>query len=145
MTSLAMLNATCTALNKDAAASRLRPLTAQYNKTGNIVLSFPKGTDRKLVDMCRPTICQALAIPVDTLICPDLKWSKLVVMGVPNNATATSADLGAEFRLSNPQIVQGSKVHVTLAPQWVKDRPQVIFSVEDPSNAMAGRIILQGI
>jgi hypothetical protein len=110
-----------TALDKDAAASGLHLLTAQYNKTGNIILSFPKGMDRKLVDTCRLTICQALAIPVDTPICPDLKWSKLVVMGVPNDATTTSTNLGAEFRLSNLQIVQGSKVHVMLTPQWVKD------------------------
>jgi hypothetical protein len=145
MTSTTMVTSLCTELSKDSSACGLCLLMAQYNKTGNIVMSFPKGTDRKLVDTCHPTICQALGIPATTPVNPDLKWSKLVVMGVPNDATATAADLGAEFQLSNPQIVQGSKVHVTLAPRWVKDQPQVVFAVEDPTSAVAGQIIQQGV
>jgi hypothetical protein len=145
MTSLFMVTTLRHELDKDDATKGLCPLTAQYNRTGNIILSFPKGTDRKLVESCHPAIRRALGLAESVLICKDLKWTKLVVTGVPTDVAAFAADLNAEFQLSNPQIVQDSKVLVTLDPRWVKDRPQVVFAIEGEKGASASRIIAQGV
>ncbi|KAG9119531.1 hypothetical protein FRC07_005406 [Ceratobasidium sp. 392] len=120
-------------------------LGAHWNRSGNLVVSFPHGTSDSVLSAITPTIRSVLELPSQTVISRDTPWAKYMVSSVPARADAKSpvhpeADVMASFLL-NPAI---KDLKITRSPRWIRNPASIIgahssftFSFEDPDGSVS--------
>ncbi|KAF8596448.1 hypothetical protein BDV93DRAFT_563329 [Ceratobasidium sp. AG-I] len=126
-----------------------RVLGVQWNKVGNIIISFPAGTSHASILAACPTIRTALGIPEPTVMSIDVPWTKLMVSSVPARPdpgapTYSEADLLSSFLL-NPTL---QNVAITRQPRWLRNPANImgahssfVFSFEDIDHSISRTLL----
>jgi hypothetical protein len=152
-----MIQALRREFNDVRVAKGLCPTQAEYNSTGNIIISFPPQTPVTAIEPFFPLICRALDIPDDILIWLDDDWAKLVVEDVVTTPwTAlfgngperiTNDELYQEMLISNPWL-KDKKVKFLQTPRYCNPsrierglNSQVVFAIYDPTGEWGKRCI----
>ncbi|CCO36559.1 hypothetical protein BN14_10699 [Rhizoctonia solani AG-1 IB] len=83
-------------------------LGAHWNKSSNIIVSFPPGTPKATLLDLRPDIGLALGLPNLVVMSVDKRWTKLLVSSVPARLSAqapvfTEADVAISLN-HNPVL-----------------------------------------
>ncbi|KAG9118407.1 hypothetical protein FRC07_007093 [Ceratobasidium sp. 392] len=124
-------------------------LGAHWNKTGNIVLSFPFGTPESTLSSLIPAVRAALRIEDSVQISRDVPWSKLMVSSViarDRQGSPTYSESSVyESLLLNPAF---SDLVTTRPPRWVRNpnsitkaHSSLTFSFEDANGSIARSLL----
>ncbi|PCH35885.1 hypothetical protein WOLCODRAFT_156583 [Wolfiporia cocos MD-104 SS10] len=117
-------------------------LAVKRAPTGNLVLVFPPSTTRDTITRFLPLIRSILKLPDETIISPNIPWSKLVLRYVPCRPTPKSQRFSDTALLNtlhiNPTF---SNLAYVWGPRWIrrdenmKDQMKSTVSVafEDPT------------
>lgn len=127
----------------------VRLLGAHWNKSGNIVSSFPFGTPAATLDALPPAIRLALRLEDSVQVSRDVPWSKLMISSVlardREGSPTYSEDVVHESLRLNPAFAD---LAITRPPRWIR-RPTSItgahssltFSFEDPDGSTARSLL----
>ena len=138
-------------------SQKLEVLGARWNLSHNIVLSFEKNAPINRISAHVDTIKKAIGAD-DAIISQDVKWSKLVLAGVPTSAGLTirgddspmervaSEDDILESLLKNEKI---KNLTITQNPRWLrpaediqnKFRSSISFAFVDPDGSTAKNLL----
>jgi hypothetical protein len=131
--------------------TRLRLIGAKWNTNGNLVLTFPYGSNPQEIARYTDNIRTALAIPDHISIGEDLHWSKVVISNVPtgaynpNGKRFSGEELLNELHYNNPVA---KFLTVTQLPRWItktennsKHHSSFVFSFVDPLGMHAKNLI----
>ncbi|KAG8681312.1 hypothetical protein FRC11_001275, partial [Ceratobasidium sp. 423] len=124
-------------------------LGAHWNKSNNIIVSFPPGTpDATLTDLC-PDIRNALGLAESVVMSIDKRWTKLLVSSVParlsKDAPVFSEADAATSLARNPAM---SNIVTPRQPRWIRHpskitgaHSSIVLTVEDPDGSVARRLL----
>ncbi|KDN42672.1 hypothetical protein RSAG8_06629, partial [Rhizoctonia solani AG-8 WAC10335] len=123
-------------------------LGAHWNKSGNIIISFPDDVPQNIILALRPSIRAALGIAESVAISFDTAWAKMLVSSVPAPAQPGAPvfakdDIATSFAL-NPEI---TKLSNTRPPRWICNPSNIagahssfVFAFDDPDGSIARRL-----
>ncbi|KAG8729941.1 hypothetical protein FRC11_007702, partial [Ceratobasidium sp. 423] len=124
-------------------------LGAHWNKSSNIIVSFPPDTpDATLTDLC-PGIRNALGLAGSVVMSIEKRWTKLLVSSVPARFSKdapvfSEADVATSLA-RNPAM---SSIATPRQPRWIRHpskitgaHSSIVLTVEDPDGSVARRLL----
>ncbi|CCO34949.1 hypothetical protein BN14_09060 [Rhizoctonia solani AG-1 IB] len=124
-------------------------LGAHWNKSGNVIVSFPPGTPEATLLDLRPDIGLALGLPDSVVMSVDKRWTKLLVSSVPARLSAqapvfTEADVAISLN-RNPVL---RDINQPRPVRWIRNpanitgaHSSVVLTIEDPDGSIARRLL----
>jgi hypothetical protein len=124
-------------------------LGAHWNKSGNIIVSFPTGTPEATLLDLRPGIRRALGLPETIEVSIDKRWTKLLVSSVPARLSAQAPVFSeADVAISLTRNPVMSKVTCPRPARWIRNpdningaHSSIVLTVEDSDGSVARRLL----
>jgi hypothetical protein len=120
---------------------------AKWNRSNNLVLTFPYNCNVKAILNLADEIKKALRIPTPTTFIRDVAWSRIMLTNVltgvnaPVNKGLPFSDEYLREQLTDNDCMK--KINITQNPRWVpkpdtitKDRSSIVFAFEDPDGTI---------
>ncbi|KAF8601304.1 hypothetical protein BDV93DRAFT_558604 [Ceratobasidium sp. AG-I] len=124
-------------------------LGVHWNRSNNLIISYPSGTPCRAVLAARPPLRTALGVPETTVMTIDTPWTKLMVSSVPVRPSPgapvySEADIINSFLL-NPAV---KNLTITRQPRWIRNPSNIsgthssfAFSFEDPDHTFSRSLL----